>query len=253
MICYFSGTGNSQIVAESLGEKLNDSVFSINLALKSGKKQMLTSEKSWVFVAPVYAWRMPKVMSDWMKATGFSGNKKAYFILTCGSSVGDASSFAKTLSDEIGLSYMGLMGLQMAENYLVMFPVPDKKKAAELTEKALGEVTSVAEKIRSEKPFAEAKKTALGKFLSQRINTTFQKFALTDKGYHCEKTCIDCGKCERLCPLNNIKIVDKKPQWLGNCTQCMACIACCPVEAIQYNKWTKKRHRHFIFKENSHD
>ena len=39
-------------------------------------------------------------------------------------------------------------------------------------------------------------------------------------------------------PLNNIKMVHKKPTWNNNCTHCMACIGNCPVEAIGYGKMT---------------
>lgn len=62
---------------------------------------------------------------------------------------------------------------------------------------------------------------------------------ITAKDFYVEESCIACGKCERLCPLNNIKIVDKKPIWHDKCTHCMACIGNCPVNAIQYGDITK--------------
>ena len=49
-------------------------------------------------------------------------------------------------------------------------------------------------------------------------------------------TCIGCGKCEKACPLNNIKLVDHRPVWGKRCTHCMACICRCPKEAIEYGK-----------------
>ena len=50
--------------------------------------------------------------------------------------------------------------------------------------------------------------------------------------FYAKDVCIGCGKCAKLCPLNNIAIVDKKPVWGDHCTHCMACIGNCPVEAI---------------------
>ena len=48
--------------------------------------------------------------------------------------------------------------------------------------------------------------------------------------------CIGCGKCEKLCPLNNITLQNARPVWGTNCTQCMACICYCPTRAIEYGK-----------------
>ena len=59
-----------------------------------------------------------------------------------------------------------------------------------------------------------------------------EPFCTTDK-------CIGCGKCARVCPLNRITMVDKKPEWEGNCAHCMGCIANCPVRAIEYGDITK--------------
>ena len=54
-------------------------------------------------------------------------------------------------------------------------------------------------------------------------------------------SCVGCGKCEKLCPLNNVKLVDQKPVWYNQCTHCMACIGNCPVNAIQYGDITQNK------------
>lgn len=47
-----------------------------------------------------------------------------------------------------------------------------------------------------------------------------------------EDKCIGCGKCEKLCPMNNIKIVDKKVVQNNRCTMCYRCINNCPKQAM---------------------
>ena len=47
-----------------------------------------------------------------------------------------------------------------------------------------------------------------------------------------EDKCIGCGKCEKLCPMNNIKIVDKKVVQNNQCTMCYRCINNCPKQAM---------------------
>ena len=59
MILYFSGTGNSRYVAEKISKITDDSVISINEILKSRNKDIIESEKPFVFVCPTYAWRIP--------------------------------------------------------------------------------------------------------------------------------------------------------------------------------------------------
>lgn len=47
-----------------------------------------------------------------------------------------------------------------------------------------------------------------------------------------KKKCIKCGKCAKLCPLENIKIVDGFPKFGTNCVLCVACSFNCPTKAI---------------------
>ena len=67
------------------------------------------------------------------------------------------------------------------------------------------------------------------------------KLKLTADDFYVKDNCAGCGKCERLCPLNNIRLVDKKPVWGSHCTHCMACIGNCPVEAIEYGTITQQK------------
>ena len=46
------------------------------------------------------------------------------------------------------------------------------------------------------------------------------------------KKCIGCGKCVKLCPMDNIKIENNKAVSLDKCTMCYRCINNCPTCAI---------------------
>ena len=84
MILYFSGTGNSQWAARRLAEALDDEVVSINCIMKEGTSAPLRSRKPFVFVAPTYAWRLPRVVDRWIRGASFAGSNDAYFVLTWG-------------------------------------------------------------------------------------------------------------------------------------------------------------------------
>ena len=64
------------------------------------------------------------------------------------------------------------------------------------------------------------------------INAAFVKA----KAFYADQTCTGCGKCVKVCPLNNVTMKNKKPVWEKHCTHCMACICYCPAEAIEYGR-----------------
>ena len=65
-----------------------------------------------------------------------------------------------------------------------------------------------------------------------------------DKRFWVDDKCNHCGICSRVCPANNIEMIDEKPAWLHRCEQCFACLQWCPQEAIQYGKKTVKYPRY---------
>lgn len=247
MILYFSGTGNSQFVALRLSEAIGDGeVVSINRYLKTGERVTLHSERPLVFVAPTYAWRLPKVVEQWILSTQFKGSQDAYFILTCGGSCGNAAVYAERLCAKKNLRFCGLAPLVMPENYLALFPTPSETECHRMIEDARPHIDALAEKIRAAKCFDKRSVSFGGKLESGPVNPLFYALFVKDKGFRVSERCISCGKCAMRCPLNNIDMVDGKPAWKGHCTHCMACIGGCPTEAIEYKSKSKDRHRHYM-------
>ena len=60
-----------------------------------------------------------------------------------------------------------------------------------------------------------------------------QLIPAADKSYRCDETkCKGCGICAKVCPANNIKLVEGRPVWLHHCETCYACYNWCPNRAI---------------------
>ena len=76
------------------------------------------------------------------------------------------------------------------------------------------------------------------------INTLFYALCVSSKPFRGDDRCISCGKCEKLCPMNAVKLVDGKPVWGEGCTHCMACISYCPTKAIEYGKKSVGKRRY---------
>ena len=249
MIFYFSGTGNSQLAAKEIGAVTGEPVVSINQLLKEGAKGSFQSDGPLVFVTPTYAWRMPRVVEQWIREAHFEGNPNAYFVLTCGVGCGNAAAYAQKLCTEKGLRFCGLAPVVMPENYLAMFATPSEGECQAILEKAVPEIQILAQRIQRGENFPAVPGSAKDKLLSGPVNTLFYQFAVTDKGFTVSDSCISCGKCAQRCPLGNIGIASGKPVWKGNCTHCMACIAGCPTQAIEYQSKSKGQHRHYIMED----
>lgn len=247
MVLYFSGTGNSQFVAFRLAQLLGeDGAVSINRYLKSSEKEQFHTDRSLVFVAPTYAWRLPKVVSDWIEVTHFDGNRNAYFILTCGGSVGNAAAYAKKLCEKAGLRFSGLAPVVMPNNYVALSDTPDEPECRELLEAAKSKTAVLASRIQKGEPFSEAAVSWMDRISSGPVCDLFYTFFVHDKGFFASNACLSCRKCAQRCPLNNIDMVNGKPMWKGNCTHCMACICGCPTEAIEYKSISKGKRRYYI-------
>ena len=85
MVVYFSGTGNSKYVAERIAGSLQEKLICMNERIKSGDTGSVKTGENLVVVVPTYAWRIPRVVSDWIGQTEFVGVKNVWYVMSCGS------------------------------------------------------------------------------------------------------------------------------------------------------------------------
>ena len=107
MIFYFSGTGNSKFVAQRIAEALHDEIVNLNNRIKASDTSSIETGKRVIIVTPTYAWRIPRVVRDWLRKTELRGAKRSWFVMTCGSEIGNAAKYNRELCAEKGLACMG--------------------------------------------------------------------------------------------------------------------------------------------------
>ena len=236
MIIYFSGTGNSKYCAQMLADKLEDKLLDSFEFIKNEISAELISSKPWVFVSPTYCWQLPHIFEDFIRSARFEGCKEAYFVMTCGSDIGNAGEKIQKLCQEVGLKFQGVMPVVMPENYIAMFEVPQPDIAKRIVLVAKRSLLKAIRKIRNGESFPNQKVHLLDKFKSGPLNPFFYKIFVKAKPFYATDACVGCGKCTNVCVLSNISIKDGRPEWGDACTHCMACICSCPTEAIEYGK-----------------
>ena len=236
MILCYSGTGNSRYIAHRIADALGDGLLSMNDRIKAGDTSPIEVNERLIIVTPTYAWRIPRIVRDWLTKTEFPGAKRAWFVMNCGSEIGNAAKYNRTLCQEKQLSYMGTAQIIMPENYIAMFDAPRAEEARQIVDRAESDIGRAATAIAENQAFPPPRDNLYDRFMSGPVNPIFYAFCVKAKAFTVSDACIGCGQCARLCPTNNITIQNGKPVWGGDCTHCMACICYCPAEAIEYGK-----------------
>jgi len=236
MILFFSGTGNSNYVAKRIADALGDALVNLNDRIKASDTSPVETGERVIIVTPTYAWRIPRVVRDWLRKTELRGAKQAWFVMTCGSEIGNADKYNRELCAEKAISCMGTTQIVMPENYIAMFSAPQADEAREIVAKAEPNIDCVIASIQSNHPFAPTRNNLYDRFMSGPVNPIFYKFCVKADAFTVSDTCIGCGQCAKRCPMNNVTLKDGKPVWGKACTHCMACICYCPVSAIEYGK-----------------
>lgn len=244
-IIFFSGTGNSKYAAKRIAQIMgigSDELLDAGREIKAGRPGVIEDEDV-VVCTPVYAWRTPEVLEDWLRSSVFRG-KRIWYVMTCGDQIGGADKYNEKLSGDLGLTHMGTAEIIMPENYIAMFNAPFEEEARSIIRAAKGPIDEAAWHIKNGEPIPPVHQFFIWKAGSAVVRPVFSKLFIKDKAFKAGPDCTGCGLCEELCPMNNIKIVGGRPVWNGDCTHCMACICRCPEEAIEYGRGSIGRFRY---------
>ena len=250
MIFYYSGCGNSEFIAKSIADALNEQLVFIPEAQRENRFEYSLSEGEKVgFVYPVYSWRPPRLVENFVKNLRLNGDASyVWTAVTCGDNVGETENiFRKELKD-IGLNLDAAFCFVMPNTYVnfMGMSVDREEVANEKIAKAKEKLPKVIEMIKSKTAFSDMIKGVFPRFKSNVIGSGFYKWA-SDEPFFSTDACISCGMCTLVCPLQNITLEEGRPKWHGNCNTCDACYHYCPKNAIQYGKKTKgKGQYHFV-------
>lgn len=265
MIFYFSGCGNSKHVAETVAAGLNDTLTFIPEAARENRYDYTLAEGERLgFVFPIYSWAPPKLVLDFVEKMtvkvpelvpepvegreGPTFKPYVYFACTCGDNCGHTEKVFRKAIEDKGWALSACFSLQMPETYIGMpgFKLDTDENAKRKIEAADKAMQEYIPRLQKKESFSKMIVGGLAWLKSHVVNPGFNRFATDDSKYHVTEACIHCGKCVKVCPLQNITLENGKPTWHGHCTICMACYHHCPVNAIQYGKATKGKGQYFF-------
>jgi len=243
MVLYFSGTGNTEYAAQELARQLDDECVDLLPRIKAHDHSVLHSDRPFILCAPVYVCEMPRFLSKYLKEQTFSGSREIYCVFTSGGYCGISGPLAKSLFRKKRMLYRGHAELKMPRNYVAndAYPMLERAEVESRIRNARNRLTAIAADIRAGKTLSARHVFFFETLVTLPFNPVWCKWKLTAKAFYTTDACIGCGKCAKLCPLNNIALTDGQPVWGSQCTHCMACIGNCPTEAIEYGTITLEK------------
>lgn len=252
-VYYFSGTGNSYVVARDIAEKINGKLISIASVSKNESVRINSDIAGIIF--PVYFGsndiHIPLIVNRFISKLENINSRYIFSICTFGGGIDTTLEKVNRLLETKGGKLSAGFGVHMPQNAFkkpfdfkqVKFGKWEKKRER-ISEIIANKRSNAFEKnslcfnlIKRVFEFfvnlPRAEKRSVAKCAGLGENLPFDKIILcTDNSYSVNEKCNGCGICEKVCPVDNIKMTENKPAWQNHCENCLACYNWCPQHAI---------------------
>lgn len=257
-IYYFSGTGNSLVVSKDIAKMIDGRLIPISSVIEQETVEPQSDVVGIVF--PVfYATNdcgIPIIVEGFVKKLKNVISKYIFAVCTHGGMPGT------TIENLRGA--IEARGGKLAAGFIVRMGSKNlpARKQEELRIKRMRKVKIICQYVKAQKkgkyetrgllrkifltPLHEFEKPIFMHRYRKLSNTSKKSFKelirLADASFKINENCTGCGICVRICPVNNIKMVEGKPKWLHHCETCYGCYGWCPNNAIsgsivEYNEW----------------
>jgi len=237
LMIIFSATGNTLKVGQTIMKKLQElgaNLTSYNIADRNlrSEARKVNDYDGIIFGFPIYAWRSPKPVREWIPKLEGQNKVCAIFFTYGGIHVGAAHYDTKKLLEQQGFKVIASAEFVANHTYNLggwnlNINRPDEndlevaRKYAELLFERFAENDPSVSSI----PNPHISENVLNKI---KLSVDFGIKLPTI----IEDQCTSCGICEEICP-NKAIDAEKKRINRNNCIKCFRCIVNCPEDALE--------------------
>lgn len=234
LTAYFSGTGNSQYLAERFSKIMGAECHSIEEA--ADFTALFSAHRQIAFFYPIYGSEVPRIMREFVSAhqKALAGKELMIFCTQMLFSGDGARVFTELLA---GISYRVIYAehLKMPNNIVnfALFKIKNGEAIKQTLASANEKLDQVCENIKNNivvkrgfNPFSHF----IGLWIQRKYYGMIERKA--EKDVRISNACILCGECVAACPMRNLSIEGQNVIQHHNCTLCCRCVNLCPVSAI---------------------
>ena len=238
-IFYFSGTGNTKIVAELFADNFrkNNHRVKIKSIEDFTKKNTTLNIDNFDLIGighPVYGMGFPGIINTFIKMLPEYSNKNVFIFKSAGDFVSINNGASKLIIKKIekkGYTVIHESLICMPSNWLIGY---ENNFAKQLYKAAIKKTEKYSDEILN----CEKQRIKAGiilKLVSMFTNFFEENFGARFYGRFLKvnKNCNNCNKCINQCPVSNIYRENSKIKFGWNCIWCMRCIYNCPANAIK--------------------
>lgn len=240
---WFSGTGNTLALVRQLSTALGNAECRPIIAELNRQGPISVSGRIGVCF-PLYFLSFPKPVVDFLDRLEATSGTELFAVVSRGlSPMGGVLGPLTRVLKKKNIAYRGLYYVTMPNNDITLFK-PDAE--AEIVRK-MGRLPQESRRIAKalNRPCVRSDCEPLGWVRPFRHKPAYMsKLSRFGGLFHVTEGCTGCGICSRVCPMDNISLIDGKPVWGNDCVLCEACLNWCPVSASQFDTATEGKDRY---------
>lgn len=236
-IFYFSGTGNTEIVARMLTNEFEKQEYAVDMIriedVVRNRREMNTDSYDLIGIgSQVIGFGVPYVVQKFLRHFPQGSKKKVFIFRTAGGVAPinyNASKLIIRVLSKKGYDVFYERIFSISSNWITRF---DDAVIRQLHDAAGKKVSIMCREVLSGQK--RILKTGHGlKLLMEAIAFIFTRFLrVVGKDMIIDQACTNCGQCIRNCPSSNIYTKNGRIRFRLSCSSCLRCVYACPKNAM---------------------